>query len=44
MFMGAIGAIGGIRSAPRFEMTLEDLVLGRTLTHAYDVRTLPIVV
>ena len=43
MFCGAIGAIGGIRPAPRFEMELEDPVLGRTLTHAYDVRVLPIV-
>lgn len=44
MFCGAIGAIGGIRAAPRFEMELEDPVLGRTLRHAYDVRALPIVV
>ena len=43
MFCGAIGATGGIRPAPRFEMTLEDPVLGRTLRHAYDVRALPIV-
>ena len=44
MFCGAIGAIGGIRPASRFEMELEDPVLARTLRHAYDVRTLPIVV
>lgn len=43
MFMGALAAIGGIRPAPRFEMTLEDPILGRTLCHAYDVRVLPIV-
>jgi Protein of unknown function (DUF2848) len=43
MFMGAIGAIGGIRPAERFEMMLEDPVLGRTLHQAYDVRALPIV-
>jgi hypothetical protein len=43
MFMGAIGAIGGIRPSPRFEMALEDPVLGRSLHHAYDVRVLPIV-
>jgi hypothetical protein len=43
MFMGAIGAIGGIRPSPRFEMELEDPVLGRTLRHAYDVCALPIV-
>jgi hypothetical protein len=44
MFMGAIGAIGGIRPAPRFEMALEDPILNRVLRHAYDVRALPIVV
>jgi hypothetical protein len=44
MFCGTIGAIGGIRSAPRFEMELEDPVLGRTLRHAYDIRALCIVV
>ena len=44
MFCGAIGAIGGIRPAARFEMELEDPMLARTLRHAYDVRTLPIVV
>jgi hypothetical protein len=43
MFLGAITAQGGIRPAPRFEMTLEDSVLGRALHHAYDIRTLPIV-
>jgi Protein of unknown function (DUF2848) len=43
MFMGAIGAIGGIRPAARFEMSLDDPVLGRTLHHAYDVCALPIV-
>jgi hypothetical protein len=43
MFTGAIGAIGGIRPSPPFEMALEDPVLGRTLSHAYDVRALPIV-
>jgi hypothetical protein len=31
MFCGAIGAIGGIRPASRFEMELEDPVLARTL-------------
>jgi hypothetical protein len=43
MFMGAIAAIGGIRPAARFEMTLEDPVLGRAVAHAYEVRTLPVV-
>ena len=31
------GAIGGIRPSPRFEMELEDPVLGRKLAHGYDV-------
>jgi hypothetical protein len=44
MFCGAIGAIGSIRAAPLFEMELEAPALGRMLRHAYDVRTLPIVV
>jgi hypothetical protein len=43
VFMGAIASLGGIRPAPRFEMELADPVLGRTLSHAYDIRTLPIV-
>ena len=43
MFMGALAAQGGIRPAARFEMELADPVLGRTLSHAYDVRALPIV-
>jgi hypothetical protein len=43
MFMGALAALGGVRPAPRFEMALADPVLGRTLHHVYDVRTLPIV-
>jgi Protein of unknown function (DUF2848) len=43
MFMGAIAAIGGIRPAARFEMTLEDPVLGRAISHAYAIRALPVV-
>ena len=43
MFCGTLGAIGGIRPATRFEMTLEDPLRGRTITHAYDVVTLPVV-
>jgi Protein of unknown function (DUF2848) len=43
MFMGALAAIGGIRPARRFEMELENPVLGCTLRHAYDVRALPLV-
>jgi len=43
MFCGTIGAIGGIRPSPRFDMELEDPVLGRKLTHGYHVQSLPIV-
>lgn len=43
MYCGTPGAIGGIRPATRFEMELEDTVLGRTLRHAYDIEVLPVV-
>lgn len=43
MFCGTMGAIGGIRPSPRFDMELEDPVLGRKLTHGYSVQSLPIV-
>ena len=43
MFCGTLGAIGGIRPASRFEMELEDPLLGRTLRHAYAVKVLPVV-
>ncbi len=43
MFCGTLGAIGGIRSAERFEIELQDDVLGRTLRHSYDIVALPIV-
>ncbi|MGY2047337.1 DUF2848 domain-containing protein [Methylobacterium sp. JK268] len=43
MFGGTLGTIGGIRPATRFEMEIEDPVLGRRLAHAYDVETLPVV-
>ena len=43
MFCGTMGAIGGIRPSPRFDMELEDPVLGRKLTHGYKVQSLPIV-
>ncbi|UYN95056.1 MAG: DUF2848 domain-containing protein [Enhydrobacter sp.] len=43
MFLGTMPAIGAIRGGPRFEMELEDPVLGRKLVHAYNVETLPIV-
>jgi hypothetical protein len=43
MFCGTLAAIGGIRPASRFEMELEDPVLGRALKFAYDIRVLPVV-
>jgi hypothetical protein len=43
MFCGTMPVIGGIRPASRFEMELEDPVLGRKLNHAYDVRPLPVI-
>lgn len=42
MFGGTFAAKGGIRPADRFEFELEDPVLGRTIRHAYDVITLPV--
>lgn len=44
MFCGTPGAIGGIRSATRFEMEIVDPVLKRSLTHSYDIETLPVIV
>ena len=43
MFCGTVGAIGGIRPAARFEMVLEDPILGRKLAHAYDIAVLPVI-
>jgi hypothetical protein len=43
MYCGTLAAIGGIRPASRFEMELEDPVLGRALKFAYDIRVLPVV-
>jgi hypothetical protein len=36
-------AIGAIRPSPRFEMELDDPVLGRKISHAYEIEALPIV-
>ncbi|MGD9920255.1 MAG: DUF2848 domain-containing protein [Pseudorhodoplanes sp.] len=41
MFCGTLAVHGGIVSADRFEMELEDPVLNRKITHAYRVQTLP---
>ena len=42
MFGGTFAAKGGIRPSVRFEYELEDTVLQRKLTHAYDVIVLPV--
>jgi hypothetical protein len=42
LFGGTFAAKGGIRPADRFELELEDPVLKRTIRHAYDVITLPV--
>ena len=43
MFGGTHATRGGIRPAPRFEIELADPVLGRSIRHAYDIVSLPIV-
>jgi hypothetical protein len=43
MFCGTFGAKGGIRPAARFEMELDDPVLGRRIAHAYDIVDLPVI-
>ena len=43
MFCGTLPSIGAIRSSSRFEMEIEDPVLGRKLAHAYEITALPIV-
>ncbi len=43
MFCGTLAAIGGVRPGTRFEMTLEDPVLHRTLSHGYDIDVLPVI-
>jgi hypothetical protein len=43
MFGGTLSAIAGIRPSERFEMELEDPVLGRRMTHSYGIECLPVV-
>jgi hypothetical protein len=43
MFCGTMPAIGAIRPSPRFAMEIEDPLLGRKLSHAYQVQALPVV-
>ncbi len=41
MFCGTFAVIGEMRGAARFEMEIEDPVLGRKIAHGYNVTTLP---
>jgi hypothetical protein len=41
MFCGTLGAIGGIRYAPRFSFELDDPVLQRRIAHSYTIGALP---
>jgi hypothetical protein len=42
MFCGTLAVHGGIAPAARFEIELEDPVLGRRLSHGYDLKVLPV--
>jgi hypothetical protein len=42
MFCGTLAARGGVRPTERFEFEIEDPVLGRSITHAYSARILPV--
>ncbi|MDB5604440.1 MAG: hypothetical protein JWP25_1340 [Bradyrhizobium sp.] len=42
LFGGTFSAIGGIRSAPRFDFEIVDDVMGRKISHGYDILSLPI--
>ena len=42
MFCGTLAVHGGVRPMERFEIELEDPVLGRRITHAYGITELPI--
>ncbi len=42
MFCGTMPAQGGVRPSSRFEFELEDPILGRKISHAYNITTLPV--
>jgi Protein of unknown function (DUF2848) len=42
MFGGTFAAKGGIRPASRFDFEIDDPVLGRSIKHGYDIRSLPV--
>jgi Protein of unknown function (DUF2848) len=43
MMSGTLNAIGGIRPAARFEMTLHDAGAQRSISHSYDIAELPVI-
>ena len=43
MYCGTLAAIGGIRPAERFEVEIEDPILGRKISYEYGVETLPVI-
>ena len=43
MYCGPLAAIGGIRPAERFDVEIEDPVLGRKISYGYNVNPLPVV-
>jgi len=43
LFCGTLPTLGAIRASPRFTMELDDPVLGRRISHAYQVQALPLV-
>jgi len=43
MFCGTMPALGPVQPGERFEIELEDPVLGRRLVHSYHVQSLPVV-
>ena len=42
MFCGTLAAKGGVRAADRFDMEIEDPVLGRSIRHGYRIESLPV--
>ena len=42
MFCGTFAAKGGIRPAARFDYEIQDPVLKRSISHGYDIVTLPV--
>lgn len=43
MYCGTLAVHGGLAAAPRFEVQIEDPVLGRRIDHAYTAKPLPVI-